>query len=118
MPCDKAYFYGHTVPLVRGGEVLNDVTVPDALYAGIDRVAEVLSNGEAIAGTVYEMMPEESRRALDHADIILAKGQGNYESLSGQGRHVFYAFLCKCELFTSRFNVLPLTGMLVEELGA
>ena len=104
--------------LVRGGEVLNDVTVPDALYAGIDRVAEVLSNGEAIAGTVYEMMPEESRRALDHADIILAKGQGNYESLSGQGRHVFYAFLCKCELFTSRFNVLPLTGMLVEELGA
>jgi len=101
--------------LVRGGEVLNDVTVEDAHYAGIDRVAEILSNGAAIAGTVAEMLPQPAWRALELSDVILAKGQGNYESLSGQGRHVFYAFLCKCELFTSRFGVAPLTGMLVEE---
>ncbi len=100
---------------VRGGEVLNDVTVPDAEYVGIDRVAEILSNGAAIAGTVYNMMPEPARQALDQANVILAKGQGNYESLSGQGRHVFYAFLCKCDLFIRRFGVPPLTGMLVEE---
>ena len=60
----------------------------------------------------------EARRALNAADVILAKGQGNYESLCGQGWHVFYAFLCKCELFTSRFRVPALTGMLVEEAGA
>ena len=59
----------------------------------------------------------EARRALDDADVILAKGQGNYESLTGQGRHIFYAFLCKCDLFTTRFRVPPLTGMLVEEKG-
>ena len=64
------------------------------------------------------MLPEASRRALNEADVILAKGQGNYESLSGQGWHVFYAFLCKCELFTTRFLVPPLTGMLVEEPGS
>ncbi len=104
--------------LVRGADVLNDATPRDAVYAGLDRVAEILSNGAAIAGTVYEMLPEASRRALDAADVILAKGQGNYESLSGQGRHVFYAFLCKCELFTSRFQVPALTGMLVEERGS
>ena len=63
------------------------------------------------------MMPEESKMALDVADVILAKGQGNYESLSGQGKHVFYTFLCKCDLFTSRFSVPPLTGMLVEDYG-
>lgn len=103
--------------LVRGGEVLNDATVQDAEYVGIDRVAEILSNGAAIAGTVYEMMPAPARQALDRADVILAKGQGNYESLSGQGRHVFFAFLCKCDLFIRRFGVPPLTGMLVEERG-
>ena len=103
--------------LVRGAEVLNDVTPQDALYVGLDRAAEILSNGAAIAGTVYEMLPDDARRALDGADVILAKGQGNYESLTGQGRHVFYAFLCKCDLFTTRFRVPPLTGMLVEEKG-
>lgn len=103
--------------LVRGEDVLNDVTPRDAAYAGIDRVAEVLSNGAAIAGTVYHMLPEKAQNALDAADVILAKGQGNYESLTGQGWHIFYAFLCKCELFTSRFNVPPLTGMLVEEMA-
>ena len=103
--------------LVRGGEVLNDVTVPDAVYAGIDRVAEIVSSGMPICGTVYSMLPEAAREALDGADVVLSKGQGNYESLSGQGRHIFYAFLCKCELFTSRFGVEPFTGMLVEENG-
>ena len=52
---------------------------------------------------------------LDHADVILAKGQGNYESLYGQGRHVFYSFLCKCDLFTGRFQVPKLTGIFREE---
>ncbi len=101
--------------LVRGGEVLNDATVEDAQYSGLDRVAEIISNGEAIAGTVYDMMPPGAREALDQADVILAKGQGNYESMSGQGRHVFYEFLCKCDLFMSRFNVPRLTGIFIEE---
>jgi hypothetical protein len=101
--------------LVRGGEVLNDATTEDAEYTGLDKVADIVSNGEAIAGTIYDMMPQDAKDALDEADVILAKGQGNYESLSGQGRHIFYAFLCKCELFTSRFNVPKLTGMFIEE---
>ena len=101
--------------LVRGQEVLNDVTPEDAVYAGICRIAEIISNGKAIAGTVYDMLPDEARRALDRVDVIFAKGQGNYESLSGQGRHIYYTFLCKCDLFFSRFSVAPLTGMLVEE---
>ena len=101
--------------LVRGGEVLNDATIEDARYSGLDKVAEIVSNGEAISGTIYEMMPEEAKRVLDEADIVLAKGQGNYESMSGQGRHVFYEFLCKCDLFTGRFNVPRLTGIFVGE---
>ncbi len=102
--------------LVRGKEVLNDATEDDAHYTGLDTVAKIVSNGEAVAGTIYDMMPVEAKDALDEADVILSKGQGNYESLSGRRWHIFYAFLCKCELFTSRFDVPLLTGMFVEEL--
>ena len=101
--------------MVRGDNVLNDATAEDAKYVGLDTEAEIISNGEAVAGTIYEMLPDEAKNVLDNSDMILAKGQGNYESLSGQGRHIFYEFLCKCELFTSRFNVPKLTGIFIEE---
>ena len=78
--------------LVRGDVVLNDATPEDAVYAGIDRLAQIVSNGAPVPGTVYKMLPQEARRVLDTADVILAKGQGNYESLSHQGRHIFYVF--------------------------
>ena len=101
--------------LVRGGEVLNDATADDAAYVGLDNIAEIISNGDAIAGTVYDLMPETAKKTLDEADVILAKGQGNYETMSDQGRHIFYEFLCKCDLFTSRFGVPRLTGIFTEE---
>lgn len=101
--------------LVRGEEVLNDATADDAAYVGLDNIAQIISNGDAIAGTVYDLMPETAKKALDEADVILAKGQGNYETMSDQGRHIFYEFLCKCDLFTSRFKVPRLTGIFTEE---
>ena len=101
--------------LVRGAEVLNDATADDAAYVGLDKIAKIISNGDAIAGTVYDLMPQTAKKALDEADIILAKGQSNYETMSDQGRHIFYAFLCKCDLFTGRFNVPRLTGIFTEE---
>ena len=101
--------------MVRGGEVLNDATVEDAEYAGIDCIAEIISSGIGVSGTVYKMLSNEAKSALDNAEVILSKGQGNYEALSGQGRHIFYSFLCKCERFTNRFGVPRLTGIFVEE---
>ncbi|MBO5238350.1 MAG: DUF89 family protein [Lachnospiraceae bacterium] len=101
--------------LVRGGEVLNDATEEDAEYVGINELARIISNGLPIAGTVYDMLPDSAKEVVNQADVILAKGQGNYESLSKQGRHIFFSFLCKCELFTSRFGVPKLTGIFVEE---
>ena len=111
----KRFPHLSVMALVRGAEVLNDATEEDAAYSGLDKTARIISNGEAIAGTVYSMMPQEARGALDNADVILAKGQGNYESMAGFGRHVFYMFLCKCELFTGRFDVPRLTGIFIEE---
>ena len=101
--------------MVRGAEVLNDATLEDAKYVGIDQLASLISNGSSVAGTIYGMLPEEAKDAMDSADVILAKGQGNYESLCSQGRHIFYSLLCKCRLFTDRFDVPELTGVFVEE---
>lgn len=101
--------------MVRGGEVLNDVTMEDAQYVGLADTAEIISNGSTAAGTILDMLSQEAGIVLENSDLILAKGQGNYESLSHQGRHVFYSFLCKCELFMERFHVPLLTGMFIEE---
>ncbi len=101
--------------MVRGGAVSNDATMEDALYVGIDKVGEVITNGAQIAGTVYPMLSEEAKAAVDNADIIFSKGQANYESFAGEGHHAFYTFLCKCDLFMNRFKVQRLTGMFVEE---
>ncbi|MCR5794324.1 MAG: ARMT1-like domain-containing protein [Solobacterium sp.] len=101
--------------LVRGKEVLNDATREDAVYTGLEQIAEIIDNGEAIAGTIFEYLPDHAKKAIGEADVILSKGQANYESLCRQGWHIFYSFLCKCELFTDRFNVPRLTGIFIEE---
>lgn len=101
--------------MVRGEEVLNDVTMEDAMYVGVHNVAMVIENGNAVAGTVYELCSEDAKKLIDSVDVIFAKGQGNYESFSGNGRHAYYSFLCKCNLFTTRFNVPKLTGIFVSE---
>ena len=101
--------------LVRGKDIINDVTREDAEYVGIDKVAEILDNGMAVPGTVVEWLPEEVRNVFENADVILAKGQGNVESLYEEGYHIFYLFLCKCEHFTKLFHTPLYGGMFHEE---
>jgi len=101
--------------MVRGGEALNDATIEDAEYVGMEKLATIVTNGLPMTGAAYDLLPPDARKAVDEADVILSKGQGNYEAFSRQGRHAFYSFLCKCELFTSRFQVPRLTGVFVEE---
>ena len=101
--------------MVRGGEVLNDAAEEHAVYVGLDRSARIISSGSLVSGTVYELLSEEAKTAFENADIVLAKGQGNYESLSGIGRRIYFSFLCKCPLFTEKFRVPELTGVFIRE---
>ena len=103
--------------MVRGEEVLNDVTMEDAEETGVCAVARVVSNGNSVGGTVEGMLTEEAGRVLEQADIILAKGQANFETLNGCGRNIYYSFLCKCEWFSGRFGVARNTGMFLRERG-
>ena len=103
--------------LVRGAEVLNDATMEDAIQVGFHRLDGVtlMGNGDRLAGTALHRISPEARAAITEADLIIAKGQGNYETLQGCGLNVYYAFLCKCDFFASRFGVPVYTGMLVRE---
>lgn len=101
--------------MVRGEEVLNDATMEDAEETGICGVAKVVSNGNGIGGTVEGMLSEEARQTLEQADIIMSKGQANFETLNGCGRNIYYSFLCKCDWFSGRFGVEKNTGMFIRE---
>ena len=107
----------HITVLVRGGEVLNDATMEDAVQVGLDRMegVTVMGNGDRLAGTDLTRVSPEARTAILGADLIIAKGQGNFETLRGCGLNIYYAFLCKCRFFADRFGVPIYTGMLVRE---
>ena len=98
---------------VRGGPAANDATRADALEVGIP--FPVIDNGNRIPGTYLPALSREAKAAMDTADIILSKGQGNAETLLGCGYNIYYAFLVKCPLFMERFGKEKLTPMLVRE---
>ena len=101
--------------MVRGREVINDATMEDAKQVGLSDFAKVIPNGSDIAGTWMEEISEEAKEVLDEADVIISKGQGNFETLRKCGRNIYYIFLCKCDLFANTFQVPKLTGMLINE---
>ena len=100
---------------VRGGPAQNDATIADARAVGMP--FRVIGNGTRIPGTVLELASPELKAALSTADVILAKGQANVETLldTGHGYNVYYAFLVKCKRFIDRFGKEKLTPMLVRD---
>ena len=101
--------------IVRGAPVLNDCTLEDAKQVELGAVARVIDNGTAIAGTCLERITDEARQAIEEADVIISKGQGNFETLSGSGRNVYYLFLCKCHKFSVQFGVPQMSAMLLND---
>ena len=102
--------------LVRGKEVLNDATMDDAKDVGLDLIVPVIPNGTGVPGTSIEKVPSEVRKIISDADVIISKGQGNFETLMYSGLNIYYIFMCKCEMFAKRFGVEPFTGMLLNDL--
>lgn len=102
--------------VVRGDNVLNDATVDDALQVGLDKIAPIFSNGSNIAGTSLEKISAKSREIIDSADVIIAKGQANFETMRYCGKNVYYLFMCKCKMFSERFNVKQFSPMIINDL--
>ncbi|MCI8619588.1 MAG: DUF89 family protein [Oscillospiraceae bacterium] len=100
---------------VRGGPALNDATRQDAEEVGVSDRFALIDSGCRASGTPPQMIGAELRAALKNSDVILSKGQGNVETLNGCGYNIYYAFLAKCQRFTDRFHVPPLTVMFCNE---
>ena len=101
--------------LVKGGPVLNDATIEDAVQTGLTDIAKVTGNGTGITGTYLPAISEEARQIIYNADMLISKGQGNFETLRGCGLNIYYLFLCKCQLFTKRFHKKQYEGILTNE---
>ena len=82
--------------VVRGMPIINDATMEDARFVGLDRLVRVISNGSDAPATVLSECSAEMVAVYDAADMIIAKGQGNYESLSGEQGPLFFLLKAKC----------------------
>lgn len=101
--------------IVRGYPVVNDATMEDAEEIGLTDLVTVIGNGSNVGGTWIPGINSESRELLYDADLIIAKGQGNFETLNDCGLNIYYLFLCKCDLFQRRFHAENLQGMFLNE---
>lgn len=109
----KRYPHVQITFCVRGGPTLNDATRDDAAEVGIP--FPVIDNGNTMAGTLLELLSAEAKQAMETADVIIAKGQANTETLLDSGYNIYYAFLVKCIRFEERFQKAKMTPMLVRE---
>lgn len=90
---------------VRGGQVINDATLADAETAGLPSLVKVIDNGSDAPGTILNDFSAEFREVFRKADIIIAKGQGNYETLSDGPEKVFFLLKVKCPVIASRVGL-------------
>ena len=91
--------------VVRDVPVINDVTYEDAIQAGIDEVASIVSSGTSAPGTILKTCTAEFKDVYNNADFIISKGQGNYEGLSNEKRPIFFLLKVKCHVIAHDIGV-------------
>jgi len=102
---------------VRGKPVINDATMADARAAGLHKIVEVIDNGSDAPGTVLTDCSQEFIRRFTEADLIIAKGQGNFETLSDEPYNIFFLFKAKCPVIAEHIG-LPMGTHVLVHTGA
>lgn len=91
---------------VRGAPIVNDVTEADALEAGMQNTAAVISSGDGSLGTVLERTSAEFRSLFESSDLVICKGQGNYEGLCRSRRdNLYFLFMAKCRVIAEPLGI-------------
>lgn len=91
--------------VVREIPVINDITIKEAKKIGIDKIAKIISSGTTAPGTILKLCNKEFIEKFKNADMIISKGQGNYEGLSGVNRSVFFLLIAKCPVIARNIGV-------------
>ncbi len=89
---------------VRGAPILNDVLMADAQMVGLTDLVEVIDNGTDVPGTIPELCSESFRRRFETADMVIAKGQGNFETLNDVDRDIFFLLQPKCAVLAKHLD--------------
>jgi uncharacterized protein with ATP-grasp and redox domains len=90
---------------VREKPIINDAVREDALEAGIGEAAEIVSSGTDAPGTILSLCSESFLKILRSADLVISKGQGNYEALSEERLPVFFLLKAKCAVIAKDIGV-------------
>lgn len=90
---------------VRSTPIINDVTREDAIASGIDQVAEIVDSGCKSPGIILSQSAPAFLKIFDTADLVISKGQGNFEGLSGCNRQVFFLLKAKCRIISNHLGV-------------
>jgi uncharacterized protein with ATP-grasp and redox domains len=99
---------------VKGGAALNDATREDAEAVGLDEVATVVDNGASTVGTILGRCSSEFQRRFAAAELVIAKGQANYETLSEKGSKIFFLLQAKCPVIARDIGV-PVGSIILEQ---
>jgi len=91
--------------IVRDAPVINDATYEDAVQAGVDKVAAILSSGTDAPGTILETCSSKFKKVYNNSEFIISKGQGNYEALSNERRPIFFLLKTKCHVIADDIGV-------------
>jgi len=91
--------------VVREQPIINDAVREDAIAAGIDKVAEIISSGADAPGNILRLCSKEFFMIYEASDFIISKGQGNYEGLSGENRPIFFLLKAKCSVIAKHIGV-------------
>jgi damage-control phosphatase, subfamily I len=89
---------------VRGAPIINDATRQDAIAAGLDELVDLIDTGSDAPGVLLEECSSEFRRHFANADLIISKGQGNYEALQGSTQNIYFLFKVKCSLLAEQLG--------------
>ncbi len=90
---------------VRDVPIINDATVEDALKTGIADYSEVISTGCGMPGAVIESCNAKFQEIFNKADVVISKGQGNFEALSDTTRGVYFLLKAKCHRIAKALDV-------------
>ncbi|MFO7811011.1 MAG: ARMT1-like domain-containing protein, partial [Candidatus Delongbacteria bacterium] len=85
--------------------VINDITINEAKQIGINKIAKVISSGSKAPGTILEKCSRDFVGIFERSDMVISKGQGNYESLSDSKRDIVFLLKAKCPVIAKHLNV-------------
>ena len=90
---------------VRSIPIINDVTMEDAIASGLEEVAELIDSGCESPGVILDQSTPEFLKLFNKSDLIISKGQGNFEGLSECNRQVFFLLKAKCPIISNHLGI-------------